>query len=227
MLLLKLIELLLTDPTQFALALIILVVPLLVSITVHEWAHGMTAYLFGDPTPKLQGRLSFNPFAHLDPAGTLMLFIVGIGWAKPVEINPNNIHGRHKLMLVALAGPLSNFIMAIIFIFALYFLITTFGQGELAPMSIFVATLLGFIIRINLALGMFNLIPLPPLDGANIIAPLLPDSIARAWWRLAPYSIPILLLLMFTGGISYIFTFADWLSKFLLVKVDSLMTKLL
>ena len=110
MLLYQLIKLLFQNPLIFLIFFIVLTIPLLISITIHEWAHGFVAYKFGDPTPKEQGRLSLNPFRHLDPIGTLMLFVVGIGWAKPVEINPNNIRDRHKLMLVAFAGPLSNFV---------------------------------------------------------------------------------------------------------------------
>lgn len=227
MLLMKLIQLLMTDPTQFVLALLILIVPLLISITVHEWAHGMTAYLFGDPTPKQQGRLSFNPFAHLDPAGTLMLFIVGIGWAKPVMINSNNIHGRHKLMLVALAGPLSNFILATLFVFTAYFVVLLFGHTIPEDILAFTLLMFGFIIRINIALGLFNLIPLPPLDGSNIIAPLLPERMAEAWFRLAPYSMFILLFLVFSGAIRYIFTFAEQISHFLFMFADTVITKVL
>src|SRR3989339_2101986 len=114
MLLYYLIQLLIKNPIAFFIALLVLIFPLLISITVHEWAHGMAAYKFGDPTPKNQGRLTLNPFAHLDLVGTLMLFIIGIGWAKPVEINPGNIeqpNKKFKLMMVAFAGPLSNFIL--------------------------------------------------------------------------------------------------------------------
>ncbi|HSA06638.1 MAG TPA: site-2 protease family protein [Candidatus Gastranaerophilales bacterium] len=228
MLLYELIQLLLKDPLQFVIAIIILVVPLLISITIHEWAHGYTAYKFGDPTPAMQGRLSFNPFAHLDPMGALMLFIIGIGWAKPVEINPNNIQDKFKLMLVALAGPASNFILAAIFILVLYFLVAAFSINPLANgividgIKAVTVIMLMLIIKINLALGLFNLIPLPPLDGANALSNLLPDNLAEIYFRLAPFSLPILLVLMISGGISYIFDFALIIQKTLLIWIDSL-----
>jgi len=214
MLLYQLIKLLFQNPLYFLIFFTVLTIPLLISITVHEWAHGMVAYKFGDPTPKEQGRLSFNPFRHLDPMGTLMLFIVGIGWAKPVEINPYNIKGRYKLMLVAFAGPFSNFVMATLFSFVIYLIITISKLKGLNPetniLGLFIV-LLGIIVRINLVLGLFNLIPLPPLDGANIIRNLLPENLSNAYFRLAPYGLPILLILIFTHGINYIFKLADFL----------------
>ena len=216
MLLLELIKLLLSDPIKFVIAVIILFVPLLISITVHEWAHGFTAYKFGDPTPKNQGRLSLNPFAHLDPVGTLMLFIIGIGWAKPVEINSGNIeqpNKKFKLMMVAFAGPLSNFILGITFTFVLYFLMG----------NVFFESLLSWLVIINFALGMFNLIPLPPLDGANIIANILPDNLARTYFKLAPFSLPILFLLILTGAIRYIFDFAHIIQQELLKFIASVL----
>jgi len=230
MLLFQLIKMLISDPLQFVIAVILLVFPLLISITVHEWAHGFTAYKFGDPTPKLQGRLSFNPFAHLDPIGTLMLFIVGIGWAKPVEIIPENIQSKNKLMLVGLAGPLSNFVLAIIFIFILYFAVVFFSNNpawQESELALLAVILLGFIIRINFALGIFNLLPLPPLDGANVISNLLPDNLARTYFRLAPFSMPILLIFLISGGVKVIFDFADNIQNFLLVFIDSLLFNIL
>ncbi len=225
MLLFQLIQLLLSDPLQFVVAIIILIIPLLISITVHEWAHGFTAYKFGDPTPQLQGRLSFNPFAHLDPVGTLMLFIVGIGWAKPVEINPNNIIDKPKLMMVAFAGPLSNFILAFIFSLVLYFFVVSFSTDPFTQgngLIMLAIMLFGMIIRINIALGIFNLLPIPPLDGSNIIANLLPDKLARSYYNLAPFGFPILLILLISGGLSYIFNFARLVQQYMLVFIDYL-----
>ena len=213
MLLYKLIQLLFQNPLVFLIFFTVLTVPLLISITIHEWAHGFVAYKFGDNTPKEQGRLSFNPLRHLDPLGTLMLFIVGIGWAKPVEINPNNINGRFKLMLVAFAGPFSNFLMATLFSFIIYLIITISNLKGLNPeanIGALFIMLLGIIVRINIVLGVFNLIPLPPLDGANIVRNLLPEDLAEFYFRLAPYGFPILLVLIFTGMIDHIFKLADY-----------------
>lgn len=219
MLLYQLVKLLFQNPLYFLIFFTVLTVPLLISITVHEWAHGFVAYKFGDNTPKEQGRLSLNPFRHLDPMGTLMLFIVGIGWAKPVEINPNNIHGRYKLMLVAFAGPFSNFVMATLFSFVIYLIITISklkGISLETSMPVLFVMLLKILVRINLVLCIFNLIPLPPLDGANIVRNLLPIDLSEAYFRLAPYGFPILLVLIFTGMIDYIFKLADFVEIYLL-----------
>ena len=219
MLLFKLIQLLFENPLHFLIFFMVLTIPLLISITIHEWAHGFVAYKFGDNTPKEQGRLSLNPFKHLDPVGTLMLFIVGIGWAKPVEINPNNINGRFKLMLVAFAGPFSNFMLAILFSFIIYLIITMSNLKGLnleTNISALFVMLLGIIVRINIVLGVFNLIPLPPLDGSNIVRNLLPEDLAESYFRLAPYGFPILLVLIFTGMIDHIFKLADFIEIYLL-----------
>lgn len=215
MLLFELIKLLLHDPLEFVLVFGLLSIPLLITITIHEWSHGFVAYKFGDNTPKDAGRLSLNPFTHLDPMGVLMLFIVGIGWAKPVPINYNNIQSRWKFLLVAFAGPFSNFVMAVLFSVIFYLLITTntgINENIIAPIII----LLGIIVRVNLMLGIFNLIPVPPLDGANILRSLLPDNLSEAYFRIAPYGYFILLLFLFTGGINYISHLADFVQAYLL-----------
>lgn len=205
-----LIEMLFKNPVAFT----VLIIPLLISISVHEWAHGFVAYKFGDDTPKIQGRLSLNPFAHLDPLGTLMLFVIGIGWAKPVEINPNNIHGKYKHMLVAFAGPFSNFTLAFIFSIVLYLIIKM--SGMIGDLSLLLLDITDIIVKINLVLGIFNMLPLPPLDGSNIIRNLLPDNLAEIYFRVVPYGFPILLVLMFTGAIKYIFVAANYVQLYLL-----------
>lgn len=219
MLLFQLIKLLLSDPLQFLIAIAVLFIPLLISITVHEWAHGFVAYKFGDNTPKIQGRLSLNPFSHLDPLGTLMLFIIGIGWAKPVEINPMNISHNYKklkLMFVAFAGPLSNFILGTIFSVLMYLLLKFSVINSILMLFMF-----SLLIRINFVLGIFNLLPIPPLDGSNIIANLLPDNLANQYYKLAPYSIFILLVLIFTGGIGFIFDLAEIIQSMLFKIIES------
>jgi Zn-dependent protease len=212
MLLLWLLNLLIKEPMLFVIVLIILIFPLLASITVHEWAHGMTAYLFGDMTPKKQGRLSFNPLAHLDPIGTLMLFVIGIGWAKPVEINPNNIQGQTKLMLVALAGPGSNFILAIFFSLLNYLFIKISiltGFDVERSLSITIISMFKILVKINITLCLFNMMPIPPLDGSNVLKFFLPEKIAAAYAKLAPYGMFILLLLLFTVGFKFVFNAAE------------------
>ncbi len=164
----------------------------LVVITVHEYSHGRVAYMLGDPTAKQQGRLSLNPLKHLDPLGTLMLIITafygrGIGWARPVPINPYHFKNpRRDMVLTSLAGPASNFLMA--FVFAKLFF---FSMPDLLRLFIMV------VIYLNIAIGIFNLLPIPPLDGSKIIPALLPDSMQRSWFRFEQYGMAILLVLVF------------------------------
>lgn len=167
-----------TEPTQL-LGLLLSAPGVLIAITFHEFAHGYAAYKLGDDTAKSQGRLSLNPLAHLDPIGTVMLLVAGFGWGKPVEVNPRNYTRKMSMekgeAIVSIAGPLMNFIIAIvgtliycaIYKFAsLTFLSSTVGYVILL--------LLSSTISINIGLGVFNLIPLPPLDGSKVIMPFLP-----------------------------------------------------
>jgi Zn-dependent protease len=214
MLIYTLINLLFKDPFQFIIALILITVPLLISVTFHEAAHGFAAYMFGDDTPKRQGRLTLNPLAHIDPLGTLMLFIVGIGWAKPVIINPYNIHGRTKQMFVALAGPLSNLLLALVFSGCIYLLTKLAGESinSILALSIY---LLNLIVRINFVLCIFNMIPIPPLDGSRFISWLLPEKLEKKYNMIEPYGMFLLLLLMFTVGFGFIFQMAVSLQNYL------------
>lgn len=210
MLLLQLLELLVKDPIQFIVAITMLIVPLFLSITFHEWAHGYVAYKFGDLTPKMYGRLTLNPFAHLDPLGTLMLFMVGIGWAKPVPINPLNIPDRTKQMLVALAGPLSNILLAVIFAIILVALDLFYKTGPSNILQITKVTM-NIVIKINLILAIFNMLPVPPLDGSSVIARILPERYIEKYYEIQPYGIPLLLIIMFTIGFKFIFLAADFI----------------
>ncbi len=151
----------------------------LIAITFHEFAHGIVAYKLGDNTAKMEGRLSLNPFAHLDPIGTLMLVFLGIGWGKPVHVNPSNYTRKISMekgeAIVSAAGPLMNIILA--FVFGIIYCLAYKFVGEA-----FLASTVGSIIMLmiqstiltNVGLGVFNLIPLPPLDGSKIIMPFLP-----------------------------------------------------
>ncbi len=150
-----------------------LLFPVLSALTIHEFSHGLIAHQLGDDTAYRAGRLTLNPIKHLDPIGTLMLFIVHIGWAKPVPINPYNFKDMKKdTALVSLAGPAANFIMAAVF--SLFFRLLSPNMYTQNP-NIFVMIIF-YTIFINLALGFFNLIPFPPLDGSKILGAFLSDE---------------------------------------------------
>lgn len=165
---------------------ILLTIPgVLVAITFHEYAHAFAAYKLGDDTPRNQGRLSLNPLAHLDPFGVIMLIFAHIGWGKPVQINPNNftrkISERTGEAIVAFAGPLMNFILAFVFTI-IFYAITTFATSfaYTTQAGIIVMTMIQYTILVNVGLGVFNLIPLPPLDGSKILMAFLSYN-ARRW----------------------------------------------
>ena len=167
-----------SNPGQI-LALLLSIPGVLIAITFHEYAHAWAAYKLGDDTAKSQGRLSLNPLKHMDPIGIVMLLFLGFGWGRPVEIDSRNfnrnISVRKAEAIVSIAGPLANFILAIVFS-AIYGVLIKFNA--LTSMdtrtALTIITILQSIISINIGLGVFNLIPLPPLDGSKIIMPFLP-----------------------------------------------------
>lgn len=165
---------------------ILLTIPgVLVAITFHEYAHAFAAYKLGDDTPRNQGRLSLNPLAHLDPFGVIMLIFAHIGWGKPVQINPNNftrkISERTGEAIAAFAGPLMNFILAFVFTI-IFYVITIFATSfaYTTQAGVIVMTMIQYTILVNVGLGVFNLIPLPPLDGSKILMAFLSYN-ARRW----------------------------------------------
>ena len=151
----------------------------LVAITFHEFAHGFVAYKLGDNTAKDEGRLSLNPLDHLDPIGTLMLLFAGFGWGKPVHVNPRNYTRKISMekgeALVSSAGPIMNILLAIIFTL-IYFAVKKYASIAFMSSTVggIILLLIFSIISTNIGLGVFNLIPLPPLDGSKIIMPFLP-----------------------------------------------------
>lgn len=157
----------------------------MVAITFHEYAHAFAAYKLGDDTPRNQGRLSLNPLAHLDPFGVIMLIFAHIGWGKPVQINPNNftrkISERTGEAIAAFAGPLMNFILAFVFTI-IFYVITIFATSfaYTTQAGVIVMTMIQYTILVNVGLGVFNLIPLPPLDGSKILMAFLSYN-ARRW----------------------------------------------
>ncbi len=184
------IDTLFENPLLFLLSAISIVI----AISVHEFAHAKTADHLGDPTPGLQGRLTLNPLAHLDVYGTLFLLMFGFGWGKPVQFDPFNLKNPRKdAAIISVAGPLSNFLMAILASAAVW-LFTIFNLDTIATIGTFILT--PFIIM-NLILGVFNLIPVHPLDGFKIVGGLLREKQAKEWYQLERYGIVFLLLLIF------------------------------
>jgi Zn-dependent protease len=178
-----------------------IVVILLTAFPVHEFAHAWVADRFGDDTPRLNGRLTLNPLAHLDLIGTVMMLLVGFGWAKPVPINPIALkrHSAAAPMLVSLAGPMSNFGMAILA--AIVFRLGLFlVQNQILHVSAIITNVLSLLtvfIRLNLLLMLFNLIPLFPLDGEKVLQYFLPPAGAQVLDNIRPYSSMILMVLLF------------------------------
>jgi Zn-dependent protease len=191
-----LISLLFSHPGLF----LVLAVLLLYSVIAHEVAHGWVANLFGDDTAKHYGRLTLNPASHIDPVGLLMLFIVGFGWAKPVPVNYYKLgNSRLALMSVSLAGCAANILIAIIAIFLLQFREVSASPAFYTPLLI--------LAKINIILGAFNLIPIPPLDGSKILMSVLPQEAQQQLARLEPYGFFILAILLFTGILNPVIRF--------------------
>lgn len=171
---------------------------LTVAITIHEFSHALAADRLGDPTPRLQGRLTINPLAHLDPLGTLMLLIARFGWGKPVVFDPFNLrHPRRDAAIISLAGPVSNILLATALSLTLRALLAT-------PYAMLAYVLLQPVIVMNVFLAVFNLVPIHPLDGFKIVEGMLPPDYARQWHELESYGMIFLLFLIFPvfGGIS-------------------------
>lgn len=168
-------------------------ISVIIALVLHELAHGFVSYKLGDPTPKMRGRLTLNPLAHLDPFGTLCLLFFHFGWAKPVEINPNYYKNQKVgTALVSLAGPCMNFILAIVGAVILRF--TVFLNSE-----ILISFLYTFV-SINVGLGAFNLIPFPPLDGSKILAGILPQNLYVTYMRYEQYGMFFLMVLLCLGS---------------------------
>ncbi len=181
----------------------VMLVPALLAIILHEVAHGYVADRLGDPTARLLGRLNLNPLRHLDPIGTVAIFVFGFGWARPVPVNAGNLRNpRRDMIWVALAGPLTNLALAGISVLVL----RGFSLVEATPLAgepLFteivrpLRIMAAFSLYINVLLGIFNLLPIPPLDGGRVLAGILPGKQAVWLSRLEPFGFILLLLLIF------------------------------
>jgi len=172
---------------------------ILIALSLHEFAHGWASYMLGDPTPKSQGRLSINPFQHLDLTGTLLLFFAGFGWAKPVQVDSRYYENpKSDMVKVALAGPIMNFVVAFISLL----LIGIFDKANVTINSLilYVINLLNIIALINIGLGLFNLIPIPPLDGSKVLFAILPAKSYFAYMRYEQFGMILLLMFICFGA---------------------------
>jgi Zn-dependent protease len=201
--------------------LLLIAPPILLALTFHEYAHAYVANKFGDDTAKQSGRLTMNPLSHLDPLGTIMIFIVHFGWAKPVPVNPYRLRNPKKDMLwISAAGPLANMLLALLSGMALRF-IFTFAQApdrhSITGLFIFMVIMS---LQINLALAIFNILPIAPLDGSKILFGLLPTKYGHTIYLLERYGPFILIGLILFGqltGVSIlgglIWPFVEFFSK--------------
>ena len=170
-----------------------------ITLPIHEWAHGFAATRLGDPTPRWQGRLSLNPLAHLDPMGSLCILLFGFGWAKPVSVNPRYFKNvKRGMAITALAGPLSNLIMGFIAVLLGNLMV---WLNLITDIEIFyyIAIFFVFVAKINISLAVFNLIPIPPLDGSRILGVILPDRIYYRIMQYERYLFYLVILLLATN----------------------------
>lgn len=179
---------------------VMFLIPMILSLSVHEWAHAWSAFKLGDDTAERQGRLTLDPMAHIDPIGTLLLPLLGIpfGWAKPVPVNParfrRDVHMGTGMAITAAAGPISNLILSLICAIVLGLMYRNGLHGQRALLMLF-----GYSMQLNIALALFNLIPLPPLDGSRIVDRFIPYAWRGGWEQFTRFS-PLLLLVVIASG---------------------------
>ncbi len=191
--------------TEGLLAILLTLPAVLIAITFHEYAHAFAATKLGDDTPMLQGRLTLNPMKHIDPVGFALLLFAGFGWGKPVQINPRNFNRKYSIeageAIVSVAGPIMNFVLAVVFALiyaALYRFAPTFIITQVGAI---VFDMLLYLVMINIGLGVFNLIPLPPLDGSKILIKFLPYN-AKQWFRNKETIFYIIFLVLWISGLT-------------------------
>lgn len=179
-----------------------MLVPALLAVTLHEVAHGFSAEKFGDPTARLLGRLTLNPLKHLDPIGTIALLVFGFGWARPVPVNPNNLKSPQKDMIwVSLAGPLANLMLALFCALLLrmvvYLAASLPEASQILSLIKPVGLMAAFGLYINIILCLFNLLPIPPLDGGRVLMGVLPEPYAQKLRRIEPFGLLLIVFLIF------------------------------
>lgn len=185
---------------NFLIGAVISLPGIIIAMVIHEWAHARVAYALGDFTPKMMGRLTLNPAAHIDPIGLILLFIAHFGWAKPVQINPYNFSNpRRDDILVSLAGPGANFAIAFVALFVINLLVKL-GM----PLTEGMEMVFSMIILININFGIFNLLPIPPLDGSHVLRQILPYELAAKYEELQQYSFIFLIIILMTPVVSWI-----------------------
>lgn len=193
--------------TSGILNLLLTVPGVLIALTFHEFAHAWAANKLGDDTPRYQGRLNLNPLSHIDPIGFIFLIVAGFGWGKPVQIDPRNFNGKYSLSkaeaIVSAAGPIMNFILAFVFLILYYvlFVVTDAVTGLSMQWQQILFAIITYTISINIGLGVFNLIPLPPLDGSKILTHFLPYK-AKEWFYRNEQIFYIVFLLLFITRLS-------------------------
>lgn len=192
---------------NFILGLLYALPAMLIAITFHEFAHAWVADRLGDETPRAQGRLTLNPLAHLDPIGSVLLVFAGFGWGKPVQVNPRNYSTKMSMSkadaLVSIAGPCMNFILAIVFLIIWFAIFTISPVFAVTKIGSTILNIIITIVTVNIGLGVFNLIPLPPLDGSKVLNHFLSYN-ARQWFAEREYIFYIVFLLIWITGIASI-----------------------
>lgn len=196
-----------TNP-QYWLAVLYSVPAVLLALSFHEWAHAWAAYKCGDPTARNLGRMSFDPLHHLDPVGTICLLFFRFGWAKPVPVNPRNFrHPKRDEVVVSLAGIIMNFILSFI-AYGILFIVTQIFHWD----NFIFANIMGPVVTLNITLGIFNLLPIPPLDGFHVASVLFPRAMSRFGNAVGRYGMLILVMLLVSGIVGWILNgFTTWL----------------
>ena len=198
------------------LVIIFLILPL------HEWAHAQTAYFLGDKAIKKRGRLSLNPLSHVDPVGALFMLLVGFGWAKPVPVDPRNFKNpKSGMAITALMGPVSNLAAALVGLLFYYTLWAATPGLFRSEFGGYVYSFLNFYIQVNINLAVFNLLPIPPLDGSKIMFTFLPDKAVNFFYQYQMIFFAVLFILIYTGPLTTVLSFLsnnvlyglDWLAR--------------